>query len=82
MSVDPLGNDGELRKVLGLRWDTQRDEICVDIKLNYGEKVKGAYLEEDAPLADPESALPRVITRRVLWRVVQSQYDPLGLLRV
>jgi hypothetical protein len=58
MSGDPLRKDGELRKVLGLRWDTQRDEICMDIKLNYGEKVKGAYLEEDAPLTDPESALP------------------------
>jgi hypothetical protein len=82
MSGDPLGEDGELRKVLGLRWDTQRDEICVDIKLNYGEKVKGAYLEEDAPLADPECALHRVITRRILWRVAQSQYNPLGLLSV
>jgi hypothetical protein len=82
MSGDPLGKDGELRKVLGLRRDTQRDKICVDINLNYGEKVKGAYLEEDALLTDPESALPRVITRRVLWRVAQSQYDPLGLLSV
>ncbi len=82
MSGDPLGEDGELRKVLGLRWDTKRDEICVDIKLNYGEKVKGAYLEEDTPLSDPESALPQVITRRILWRVAQSQYDPLGLLSV
>jgi hypothetical protein len=45
----------------------QEDKICVDIKLNYGEKVKGAYLEEDAPLADPESALPQVITRREQW---------------
>ncbi len=80
MSGDPLGEDGELRKVLGLRWDTQRDEICVDIKLNYDKKVKGAYLEEDAPLADPESALPWVITHRILWRVAQSQYDQLGLL--
>jgi hypothetical protein len=41
MSGDPLGKVGELRKVLGLRWDTQRDEICVNVKLNYGEKVKG-----------------------------------------
>jgi hypothetical protein len=82
MSGDPLGKDGELRKVLGLRWDTQRDEICVDIKLNYGEKVKGAYLEEDAPLTDPESALPQVITRRLLWMVAQSEYNPLGLLSV
>jgi hypothetical protein len=82
MEGDPLEEGGELRKVLGLRWDTQEDKICVDIKLNYGEKVKGAYLEEDAPLTDPESALPQVITRRVLWRVAQSQYDPLGLLSV
>jgi hypothetical protein len=82
MSGDLLGEGGELRKVLGLRWDTQKDEICMDIKLNYGEKVKGAYQEEDAPLADPESALPQVIKRRVLWRVAQSQYDPLGLLSV
>jgi hypothetical protein len=76
MSGDLLEKGGELRKVLGLRWDTQEDKICVDIKLNCGEKVKGAYLEEDGPLADPESALPQVITRRVLWRVAQSQYDP------
>jgi hypothetical protein len=82
MSGDPLEEGGELRKVLGLGWDTQEDKICVNIKLNYGEKVKGAYLEEDAPLADPESALPQVVTRRVLWRVAQSQYDPLGLLSV
>ncbi len=82
MSGDPLGEDGELRKVLGLRWDTERDKICVDIKLNYGEKIKGVYLEEDAPLSDPESAMPQVITCRILWRVAQSQYDPLGLLSV
>ncbi len=38
MSRDPLGEGGELRKVLGLRWDTQKDVICVDIKLNYGRR--------------------------------------------
>jgi hypothetical protein len=76
------GREEKLRKVLGLRWDTERDEICVDVKLNYGKKVKGANLEEDAPLSDPESALPKVITCRILWRVTQSQYDPLNLLSV
>jgi hypothetical protein len=40
MSGDPLGKGEEPRKVIGLRWDTERDEICVDVKLNYGEKVK------------------------------------------
>jgi hypothetical protein len=68
--------------MLGLRWDMMRDEICMDIKLNYGEKAKGSYTEEEAPLADPESTLPSRITRRILRRVAQSQYDPLGLLSV
>jgi hypothetical protein len=81
MTGDPL-REGELRKVLGLRWDTEENEICVDVKLNYGEKVKGAYTEEDAPLADPESALPSRVTMRILWGVAQSQYNPLGLLSV
>jgi hypothetical protein len=79
MTGDPLGEAGELTKVLGLRWGTEQDEICVDVKLNYGEKVKGAYTDEDAPLTDLESALPSWVTRRILWRVAQSQYDPLGL---
>jgi hypothetical protein len=39
-------------------------------------------VEEDASLTDPEVSLPDRITRRVLWRVAQSQYDPLGLLSV
>ncbi len=29
---------------------TEEDEICMDVKLNYGEKVKGAYTEEDSPI--------------------------------
>jgi hypothetical protein len=82
MTWDPLRKEGDLRKVLGLRWDTEEAEICVDVVLNYGEKVKGANTEEDAPLADPASALPCLVTRKMLWRVAQGQYDPLGLLSV
>ncbi len=44
--------------------------------------MKGAYNEKDAPLADPKSTLPNRMTRRILWRVAQSQYDPLGLPRI
>ncbi len=46
MSVDPLDGTGELRKILGLTWDTENDEICINVKLNYGEKKKGGYTEE------------------------------------
>ncbi len=72
MSGDSFDGTGELRKVLGLRWDTGKDEIYVDIKLKYGEKKKGAYMEENACLIEPEVNLSSRITRRVLQRVAQS----------
>ncbi len=49
MSGDPLEKEGELRKVLGLRWDMEKDEICVDVKLNYGEKVKKGLTLKTTP---------------------------------
>ncbi len=39
-------------------------------------------MEQDASLTDLEVSLPNWITRRVLWRMAQSHYDPLGLLSV
>jgi hypothetical protein len=51
-------------------------EICIDVKLNCGEKKKGTYVEDNACLAELEASLPSQITCRALWRVAQSQYDP------
>jgi hypothetical protein len=31
MMGDPLDEMGELQRVLGLRWDTERDEISLDV---------------------------------------------------
>ncbi len=39
-------------------------------------------MEEHASLTVLEASWPDRITMRVLWRVAQSQYDPLGLLSV
>ncbi len=41
MTGDPLGEEGELRKVLGLNWDTKKNEICMDVKLK--GRVKAAW---------------------------------------
>jgi hypothetical protein len=71
----------EPRKVLGLIWETQEDKLLVDVKLNKGGKVGGARIQEDIDLeGDLSQALPGAITKRVLWRVAQGLYDPLGLL--
>jgi hypothetical protein len=56
------------------------DDIFVEVKFNFGEKIKGAFAEEDADLEHLEDNLLQKITKKVLWTVVQSKYDPLGLL--
>ncbi len=48
MFGDPLDETGEQWKILGLRWDIERGEICIDVMLNYGKKKKGAYVEDNA----------------------------------
>jgi hypothetical protein len=50
MSGNPLKKSGEVRKLLGLRWDTEKDEMSVVVKLKYEEKIKEAYAEEDPDL--------------------------------
>jgi hypothetical protein len=44
MSGDKEKDDGELRKVLGLIWETEEDRLKVDVKLNLGAKRAGLHL--------------------------------------
>ncbi len=81
MSGDKENGDGEPHKVLGLIWETEVDHLRVDMKLNLGAKRAGLHLMDNVELDnEPGKALPEIITKRELWRVAQSQYDPLGLL--
>ncbi len=81
MSGDAAANSSEPRKLLGLGWETHGDKLQVDVKLNTGGKVQGARVQEDIDLeGDLSKAIPGAITKRILWRVAQGQYDPLGLL--
>ncbi len=81
MSGDKEKGDGEPHKVLGLMWETEKDRLRVDVKLNLGARKAGLHLQENVELEEePERALLDIITKRELWRVAQGQYDPLGLL--
>jgi hypothetical protein len=81
MTGDATADPSEPRKVLGLIWETQEDKLQVDVKLNTGGKIGGARIQEDIDLdGDLSQALPGTITKRILWRVAQGLYDPLGLL--
>ena len=69
-------------KVLGLIWNTERDTLRVDVRVNFAGKVGGAKLKPDLDLEDEQwdEEIPEKITKRIVWRVAQGQYDPLGLL--
>jgi hypothetical protein len=51
---DMLDEPGQLQEVLSLRWDSEKDEISVDMEITYG-KVKYGICPEDSPSAE----LPR-----------------------
>ena len=78
MSGDP--GDGEERKVLGTGWDTEKDLLYVDCKINFCEKKKGLKTGPDIEPEKVEELAPNNITRRMVWRVALGQYDVLGLI--
>ncbi len=56
----PIYETGELRQVLGLRWDTEMDKISVDVKINYCEKdLEGLYRRQRRPKL-PRSQSPKL----------------------
>ena len=78
---DPV--EGEPIKVLGLIWNTETDRLKVDIKVNFAGKRGGAKLGPDLNLEtfeeEVDDKFPEEITKRIVWRIAQGQYDPLGL---
>ena len=81
MSGDPVKDDEPI-KVLGLIWDTENNLFKVIVKLNFSGKRASARLDPDIDLEAElvNEDIPELITKRIIWRVSQGQYDPLGLL--
>ena len=81
-SAKPLhrtGQDGQIA-VLGMMWDKKTDQLFVPLRFNTSARRKGIHLQQDTPLDALGNNFPPTLTRRQIWRIVQSQYDPLGLL--
>ena len=81
MSGDP-SSDAEPRKVLGLGWASQEDVVYVSTNVNVSEKKKGVKTDPDILLEDLVAKFPKIITKRIVWRIVLAQYDMLGLICV
>jgi hypothetical protein len=81
MSGDPVEDPSHPKKVLGLIWDTAVDRLWMNVKVNFSGKQKGVRVDPDAYLEEEVGTFTLDhITKRMLWRVAQGHYDPLGLL--
>jgi hypothetical protein len=62
-------------------WNTEQDRLQMNVKVKFSSEKRGARLDPDMDLEkEVDEFVPRVITKRVLWRVAMGKYDPLGLL--
>ena len=73
------GDKGEPMKVLGTGWDTERDTLFLEVKINVSNKTKGLRTEPDLDLSKVRDSFPTILTKRIIWRIVLGQFDLLGL---
>ena len=73
------GTDENLR-VLGLGWNPKKDTITYEVSLNFSSKRRGVRTCPNLLESDLPSALPNVLTRRIILEQVMKIYDPLGLI--
>lgn len=67
-------------RVLGVIWDSKRDQIYVNSGLNFSEKRRGVHTEQDLTSDALLKSVPLILTRRLVLEQVMRIYDPLGLL--
>ena len=79
VSLDQVGCDRDVSKVLGVVWDTRRDELRFRVRLNFSEKKRKVRIGEDMTVDSIKVEFPKVITRRILLSQVNGIYDPIGL---
>ena len=65
--------------VLGIGWDTETDKFSVKLPVNISKRRRGAVTGPVLTLATLESVEGAVFTRRILFSVTMSIYDPIGL---
>ena len=71
---------GEIGRILGVRWDPTTDHFAFLIKINLSKKVKGAHTQPDLSYEQIPCLIEIKLTRAILLSIVNSCYDPLGLL--
>ena len=77
--IDILGS-GEFSRVLGCLWNTEDDSWRFKARINYFGKHKGARKGPDLTKKELSNCLPQIITKRIILRLVNTVYDPIGFI--
>ena len=78
-SLSLLGT-GELGRILGIGWDPSRDVFIVIVRINLSKKRKTAKRDKDLTYEEIPNIMRTVVTKAILLSIVNSCYDPIGLL--
>ena len=68
-----------LSRVLGIGWDPKDDVFTVKVSINF-TKSNGRTLEADLDYDQIPTIIELKVTKRILLSIVNSCYDPYGLL--
>ena len=71
---------GELNRVLGIVWDYTKDVFKVRVKINLSKKRRSVRTGRDLEYSEIKSILSTRITKRLLLCIINSCYDPYGLI--
>ena len=74
-----LNIDTQEQKVLGVRWDKERDCFRFKVGLNFSPKSRDAKTGPPLTLFQLPQGVPRVRAKRMVLGQVNSVHDPLGL---
>ena len=66
-------------QVLGVHWEPVSDMIVTEVKLNFSPKKKGVYTGPDLTSDQIPTAIPDILTRRIVLEQTMKTYDPLGI---
>lgn len=73
------GDKGDPIKVLGTKWDMENDDFMLEVKVNISDKKKGVRVAPNMDLNSLKENFPQELTKRMIWRIVLGQFDPIGL---